>query len=42
MKITHLSPAVLESNFDWTIVKIESDERITGFGEAFLGRASPR
>ena len=37
MKITHLSTAVLESNFDWTIVKIETDERITGFGEAFLG-----
>jgi L-alanine-DL-glutamate epimerase-like enolase superfamily enzyme len=37
MKITHLSTAVLESNFDWTIVKIESDEKITGFGEAFLG-----
>jgi L-alanine-DL-glutamate epimerase-like enolase superfamily enzyme len=37
MKITHLSTAVLESNFDWTIVKIETDEKITGFGEAFLG-----
>jgi len=37
MKITHLSTAVLESNFDWTIVKIETDEKIAGFGEAFLG-----
>jgi L-alanine-DL-glutamate epimerase-like enolase superfamily enzyme len=37
MKITHLSTAVVESNFDWTIVKIETDEKITGFGEAFLG-----
>jgi L-alanine-DL-glutamate epimerase-like enolase superfamily enzyme len=37
MKITHLSTAVLEANFDWTIVKVETDENITGFGEAFLG-----
>ena len=37
MKITHVSTAVLESNFDWTIVKIETDEGITGYGEAFLG-----
>jgi L-alanine-DL-glutamate epimerase-like enolase superfamily enzyme len=22
---------------DWTIVKVETDEKITGFGEAFLG-----
>jgi gluconate/galactonate dehydratase len=37
MKITHLSTAVLEANFDWTLVKIETDEGITGYGEAFLG-----
>jgi L-alanine-DL-glutamate epimerase-like enolase superfamily enzyme len=37
MKITNLSTAVIESNFDWTIVKIETDEKIAGFGEAFLG-----
>ena len=37
MKITRISTAVLESNFDWTIVKVETDEKITGFGEAFLG-----
>ena len=37
MKITHVSTAVLESNFDWTLVKVETDEKITGFGEAFLG-----
>lgn len=37
MKITHISTAVMESNFDWTIVKVETDEKITGFGEAFLG-----
>src|SRR5208337_2861009 len=37
MKITRISTAVLESNFDWTIVKIETDEGITGYGEAFVG-----
>ena len=37
MKITSVSTAVIESNFDWTIVRVETDERITGFGEAFLG-----
>jgi L-alanine-DL-glutamate epimerase-like enolase superfamily enzyme len=37
MRITHVSTAVMESNFDWTIVKVETDEDITGYGEAFLG-----
>lgn len=37
MKITNISTAVMESNFDWTIVKAETDEGITGYGEAFLG-----
>lgn len=37
MKITRVSTAVLEANFDWTIVKVETDEGITGYGEAFLG-----
>ena len=27
----------MESNFDWTIVKVETDDQITGYGEAFLG-----
>lgn len=27
----------MEANFDWTIVKVETDEGITGYGEAFLG-----
>jgi L-alanine-DL-glutamate epimerase-like enolase superfamily enzyme len=27
----------MESNFDWTIVKIETDEGIHGIGEAFFG-----
>ncbi|HYP06217.1 MAG TPA: mandelate racemase/muconate lactonizing enzyme family protein [Bryobacteraceae bacterium] len=37
MKITNVTTAALEANFDWTIVKIETDEGITGYGEAFLG-----
>ena len=37
MKITNISTAVIESNFDWTIVKVETDDNITGYGEAFLG-----
>lgn len=36
MKITHLSTAILEANFDWNFIKIESDEGITGYGEVFL------
>ena len=37
MKITNISTAVMESNFDWTLIKIETDEGITGYGESFLG-----
>jgi L-alanine-DL-glutamate epimerase-like enolase superfamily enzyme len=37
MRITHVSTAVMESNFDWTIVKVETDAQVTGYGEAFLG-----
>lgn len=41
MIITKLSTAVMEANFDWTIVKIETDEGITGYGEAFLAPGLP-
>jgi L-alanine-DL-glutamate epimerase-like enolase superfamily enzyme len=37
MKITRISTAVLEANFDWNLVKVETDEHITGYGEAFVG-----
>src|SRR5438477_5484096 len=37
MRITRISTAVVEANFDWTIVKVETDDNITGYGEAFLG-----
>jgi gluconate/galactonate dehydratase len=41
MRITNVTTAVLESNFDWTFVKIETDDKITGYGEAFLGPGLP-
>jgi L-alanine-DL-glutamate epimerase-like enolase superfamily enzyme len=41
MKITNVTTAVLEANFDWTLVKIETDEKILGYGEAFLGPGLP-
>jgi len=31
----------MEANFDWTLVKIETDEGLTGFGEAFFGPGLP-
>ena len=41
MIIKRLSTAVIESNFDWTIVKIEAENGICGYGEAFLGPGLP-
>ncbi|MFN2464028.1 MAG: mandelate racemase/muconate lactonizing enzyme family protein [Candidatus Dormibacteria bacterium] len=41
MKITRISSATVEANFDWTIVRVETDERITGHGEAFLQSGLP-
>jgi L-alanine-DL-glutamate epimerase-like enolase superfamily enzyme len=36
VKITRLKTAVIEGNFDWTFVRIETDESITGLGECFF------
>ncbi len=36
MKITRLKTAVIEGNFDWTYVRIESDEGLSGLGECFF------
>ncbi|HEX8891776.1 MAG TPA: mandelate racemase/muconate lactonizing enzyme family protein [Terriglobales bacterium] len=36
MKIVGLKSAVIEGNFDWTIVRIETDEGIRGSGECFF------
>src|SRR4029078_4259800 len=41
MIIKRLSTAVIESNFDWTIVKIEAENGVCGYGEAFLGPGLP-
>lgn len=36
MKITRLKTAVVEGNFDWTYVRIETDESLVGLGECFF------
>ena len=36
MKITRLKTAVVEGNFDWTLVRIETDEGLQGLGECFF------
>ncbi len=36
MKIVRLKTAVIEGNFDWTFVRIETDEGIQGLGECFF------
>ena len=41
MKIKNITSAVIEANFDWTIVKIETEDGVTGYGEAFVGPGLP-
>jgi L-alanine-DL-glutamate epimerase-like enolase superfamily enzyme len=36
LKIIRLKTAVVEGNFDWTFVRIETDETLTGLGECFF------
>ncbi len=36
MKITDTQTAVVEANYDWTFVRISTDEGLTGLGESFL------
>ncbi len=36
MKITRVTTAVIEGNFDWTIVRVETDEDLQGFGESYF------
>ncbi len=36
MKIVRLKTAVVEGNFDWTFVRLETDEGIRGLGECFF------
>lgn len=37
MKITHVTTAVVEANFEWTLIRIDTDEGVSGLGEAFFG-----
>ena len=37
MKITSVRTAVIDGNFPWVLVRIETDEGITGLGEAYWG-----
>jgi L-alanine-DL-glutamate epimerase-like enolase superfamily enzyme len=36
LKIVRLKTAVVEANFDWTLVRLETDEGIQGLGECFF------
>ena len=36
MKITRLKTAIVEGNFDWTFVRLETDEGLRGLGECFF------
>ena len=36
MRITRIETAVIEANYDWTIVKVSTDKSVTGWGEAFF------
>jgi L-alanine-DL-glutamate epimerase-like enolase superfamily enzyme len=37
MKITNVRTAVIDGNFPWVLVRIETDAGITGLGEAYWG-----
>ncbi len=36
MRISKIETAVIESNYDWTIVKVHTDNGLVGWGEAFV------
>jgi L-alanine-DL-glutamate epimerase-like enolase superfamily enzyme len=36
LKLTRLKTAVVEGNFDWTFVRLETDEGLQGLGECFF------
>jgi L-alanine-DL-glutamate epimerase-like enolase superfamily enzyme len=35
MRIERVTTAVIEANYDWTIVRVDTDEGVSGWGEAF-------
>ncbi|HEU5430815.1 MAG TPA: mandelate racemase/muconate lactonizing enzyme family protein [Thermomicrobiales bacterium] len=37
MKIARISTAVIAGNFDWVLVRVETDAGLTGLGEAYWG-----
>jgi L-alanine-DL-glutamate epimerase-like enolase superfamily enzyme len=39
--ITNISTAVIEGNFEWNLVQIETDAGITGIGESYRGGGTP-
>jgi L-alanine-DL-glutamate epimerase-like enolase superfamily enzyme len=36
MRITRIETAVIEANYDWTLVKVHTDRGVAGWGEAFF------
>ena len=36
MRITRIETAVIEANYDWTIIKVHTDKGLVGWGEAFF------
>ena len=36
MRLTKIETAVIEANYDWTIVKVHTDNALHGWGEAFF------
>ncbi|WP_162606304.1 mandelate racemase/muconate lactonizing enzyme family protein [Jiangella asiatica] len=42
MRIRSVTTAVVEANFDWTIVRIETDGGLVGWGESFFAPGLPR
>lgn len=36
MKVRSVTTAVVQANFDWTVVRVEADDGIVGWGEAFF------
>ncbi|WP_313696062.1 mandelate racemase/muconate lactonizing enzyme family protein [Halorarum halobium] len=39
VEITGLDTAVIEGNFDWNLVRVHTDEGVTGIGESYRGGA---
>ncbi|HLN13191.1 MAG TPA: mandelate racemase/muconate lactonizing enzyme family protein, partial [bacterium] len=37
MKITAVESVAVQGNFDWILVRIQTDEGVSGLGEAYWG-----